>query len=338
MPKWEMNPVSPESVSIALPDRVVTNAELCQGLDTTPEWIEEKTGIKERRFLNPDESVLDIAVEAAAKALRSAGTRASDVDVLIVASTTPDWLLPSLGVGVAHRIGVTSPRILDITQHACSSVVYAMYTAACMLQQPGLDTALIVCAERGSGGTDPHDRTTRVFFGDAAGATVLRKSDGPGGLLSYALGNVYSHALQMPAPWRVNQETDGSTEPPRTPYLHMDGGAVLREAVGHLPPCVLEALSAAGMAAEDVSGFALHQASARLLQKIGRVIGADAERIPITAETLGNTASVSPLTSLWQLAREGRAKRDDVIVIGAIGAGFLFGALCFKLPQEIAAA
>lgn len=336
MPKWLLAPISPVSVSLALPDRVVTNAELCQDLDTTPEWIEEKTGIKERRFLEADETVSDFAVEAARKAIADAGLTADQIDVLIVACTTPDWLMPSLGVCIADRLGIVSPRIVDITQHACASSVYATYQAACLLQEPGLETALIVCAERGSGGTDPLDRTTRIFFGDAAGAIVFRKSDTAGGLLSYDLGNTYSDAVRMAtsAQLRLRPAAPGYTAP-RGPYLEMDGKTVWQEATTRLPKSIHETLSLAGLDVADVNGFALHQANAKLVEYIGRTMGVDPERTPITADTLGNTASVSPVTSLWRLAHEGRAKRGDTVVLAAIGAGFLWGSLCFELQHDI---
>ncbi|RZB16696.1 ketoacyl-ACP synthase III [Streptomyces sp. F001] len=339
MPKWELAPVSPRSVALALPDRVVTNAELCETLDTTPEWIEKKTGIRERRFLEPHETVLDLAVEAAEKALAAADVQAREIDVVLVACTTPDWIMPSLGVSLAERMGIDTPRILDLTQHACASAAYGIYTAASLLQEPDLETALVVCAERGSGITDPTDRITRIFFGDAAGAVVLRKAPGGDGLLSYDLGNVYSDAVRVATAWRLDQEVPSSTtETPRTPYIFMDGNVVLREAMTRVPKSLSEALSTAGVTVDEVSGFAVHQANAKLVRQIGRMAGADAERVPVTADTLGNTAAASPLTALWRLAREGRARRGDVVVLGAIGAGFLFGSLVFRLPDDLLAA
>lgn len=339
MPRWQLSPVSPQSVGLAVPDQVVTNAELCRTLDSTPEWIEEKTGILQRRYLDAQDTVLDLAIEAAEKALAGAGVRACEVDVLVVASTTPDWALPSMGVSVADRLGVVSPRIAAFTQTACASSVYGIYTAACMLQEPGLETALLVCAERGSAACEPGDRTTRIFFGDAAGAMVLRRTDGAAGLLSYDLGNVHSHSLRQAAPWRVRQSTTTPGEPvPEHHFYYMEGKAVLREATTRLPKSIHEALSSAGVAVREVSGFALHQANAKLVREVGRILGVDPERVPVTADTLGNTASVSPLTSLWRLARDGRARRGDIVVMGAIGAGFLFGSLCFRLPNDVAAA
>jgi len=339
MPTWELAPVSPRGVALALPERVVTNAELCENLDTTPEWIEEKTGIRERRFLRSHETVLDLAVEAAEKALAAGGTEARGIDVLVVACTTPDWIMPSLGVSLAERLGIETPRIIDLTQHACASSVYGIYTASCLLQEPGLDTALVVCAERGSGITDPGDRLTRIFFGDAAGAVVLRKADGADGLLSYDLGNVYSDGVRMATSWRVDQEVPGSaTDTPRSPYIFMDGNVVLREAMTRVPKSLSEALSLAGVTVDEVSGFAVHQANAKLVRRIGRMVGAAPEQVPVTADTLGNTAAASPLTALWRLASEGRTRRGDVVVLGAIGAGFLFGSLVFRLPEDLVAA
>ncbi|SER61081.1 3-oxoacyl-[acyl-carrier-protein] synthase-3 [Streptomyces sp. yr375] len=339
MPKWELAPVSPRSVALALPERVVTNAELCETLDTTPEWIEEKTGILQRRFLQSHETVLDLAVESARKAMAAAEIGARDIDVLVVACTSPDWIMPSLGVSLAERLGIETPRILDLTQHACASSAYGMYTASCLLQEPGLDTALVVCAERGSGITDPQDRLTRIFFGDAAGAVVLRRTDGADGLLSYDLGNVYSDGVRMASAWRVDQEVPTSpTDTPRSPYIFMDGNVVLREAMTRVPKSLSEALSLAGVTVDEVSGFAVHQANAKLVRHIGRIAGAEPERVPVTADTLGNTAAASPLTALWRLAAEGRARRGDVIVLGAIGAGFLYGSLVFRLPADLVAA
>lgn len=336
MPKWGLEPVSPTSVGLAVPDRVVTNAELCESLNTTnPAWIERKTGIKERRFLGTDETITELAAAAAEKAIRAADITARDVDVLVVASTSPDWLMPSLGVILADRLGITTPRIVDITQHACASSVYAIYTASCLLQEPGLENALIVCAECISRNTDPLDRTTRIFFGDAAAAAVFQKTPEPGGLLSYDLGNAYSDAVSMVSPSQLCHERATEGAEVSSPYLQMDGKVVWQEATTRLPKSIDETLSAAGMDVGDVSGFALHQANVRLVQYIARRMGADLDRVAVTADTLGNTGAASPLTSLCSLARDGFARRGDVIVLGAIGAGFLWGSLCFKLSSDI---
>ncbi|GAA1542728.1 ketoacyl-ACP synthase III [Streptomyces albidochromogenes] len=335
MPTWELAPVSLRSVGLALPDRVVSNAELCETLDTTAEWIEEKTGIRERRFLAADETVTDLAVQAAEKAVRLAGIEARDIDVLIVTSSSPEWIVPSLGVTVAERLGIETPRILDLAQHACASIVYALHTAACMLQEPGLGNALVLCAEGASRLPDPHDRTVRIFFGDAAGATVLTRTPDPGGLLAYDLGHAYSPAVALAGPSLLNHARNTPGHEPADPYLQMDGRVVWQEATTRLPKSVSETLAAAGVEAGQVSGFALHQANVRLLRYIARTMGVAPEKVPITADVLGNTGAASAMTALWRLAADGRAKAGDVIVLGAIGAGFLWGSMCFQLPHDI---
>ncbi len=351
MPTWTLAPVSPCSVSVAVPDRVVPNTELCESMEmrTTPEWIAEKTGIMERRYVADDQDITGLATEAAERAVAAAGMEPHEVDVLVVGSSSPDWVMPSLGVIIADSLGITTPRIIDITQHACASAVYSMYTASLLLQEDGLETALVVCAECISRNTHPLDRTTRIFFGDAAGATVLRKTPpeeapAPGGgaaapppvgLLGYDLGNSYSHAVEMASPSKLCHERAVYGEEVHSRYLQMDGRAVWQEATTQIPKSIHQALEASRVDVHDVGGFAVHQANARMVEHIARSIGVDPERMPVTADTLGNTGAASPLTSLWRLARDGRVGGGDVLVVSAIGAGFLWGSLCFRLADDI---
>lgn len=336
MPTWELTPISPRSVAVALPARVVGNDELCRDLDTTPEWIEEKTGIRERRFVADDEDILTLACTAATRALEGAELRPEDVDVLVVATESPDWLLPSFGVTMASELGITTPRIIDITQHACAASIYATYTAACLMQEPGLQNALVVCADTPSRATDPDDRTTRIFFGDAAGAVVYRRAERSEGLLSYDLGNNYSPAVALPSTTLMGHQA-ATGRPVESRYLRMDGARVLREARAVMPRTVGRTLEDAGLDSSEISGFALHQPNARLLRRINAVMGVDDGRVPLTADTLGNTAAVAPLTSLWRLAADGLAKRGNNIVLGAIGAGFMWGSFCFRLADDLEA-
>lgn len=337
MPEWSMTPVSPVGVGVELPDRVVSNSEVSENLDTTPEWIEQKTGIIERRYLGDNENITGMTASSAEKALRAAGIDARDVDVLVVASTTPDMVMPSLSAIISDQLGIVTPRLLDITQHACASSVYAIYAASCMLQEPGLETALVVCSECISRVTDPQDRAVRIFFGDAAGAVVLRKNQGPAGLLSYDLGNSYSTAVSMVSPSQLCHERALNGHEVSSRYLQMDGKVVWQEATTQVPKSISECLAAAGVDVAEVGGFALHQANAKLVEHIARSIGVSADRVPITANRLGNTGAASPITALCELAKNGLAKREDVIVLGAIGAGFLWGSLCFRLPADIKA-
>ncbi|WP_169789208.1 3-oxoacyl-ACP synthase III family protein [Nonomuraea candida] len=320
---------------MGLPRRVVSNAELCETLNTSPAWIERKTGIRERRYLSGDESIEDLAVESADKAIRQAGLTPRDIDVLVVACSTPDWIMPSLGVIVADRLGIETPRIVDITQHACSSFVYATYIAAGLLQEPDLSNALVVCAEAASRGTDPADRRVRVFFGDASGAAVFTKTPGPHGMLSYDLGNAYSPGVALAGPALLNHQRATPGGAMDSPYLTMDGPLVWQEAGTRVPKSINAVLDAAGVELDDVDGIAIHQANIRLVEHIIESMGADLGKVGISGDVLGNTGAASPLTSLWRLAADGRARAGDTIVIGAIGAGFLWGSLCFRLPFDI---
>ncbi|MEV7081793.1 ketoacyl-ACP synthase III [Streptomyces sp. NPDC093516] len=334
MPRWQLTPTSPLSVGIALPDRVVTNEELCETLNTSPGWIERKTGIRERRYLSDGETITDLAEESARKAVRQAGLSMRDIDVLVVTCSSPEWVMPSLGVLLADRLGIETPRIVDITQHACASVVYAVYTASCLLQEPDVHNALVVCAEGPSRATDPTDRVVRVFFGDAAGATVLTKTPGSDGLLAYDLGNSPSPQVALAGTALLNRQ-DPADESAVTPYLTMDGPTVWQEATTRVPKSLAAVLDAAGVEIEDVAGFALHQANLRLIEHIAGSVGVDMAKVAVTVDTLGNTGGASPLTALWRLAGNGRAAAGDVIAVGAIGAGFMWGSLCFRLPYDI---
>ncbi|RDI69050.1 3-oxoacyl-ACP synthase III family protein [Nocardia pseudobrasiliensis] len=333
MPKWTLAPVTPLSLYVKTPKRRVTNAELCERLDSTPEWIEERVGIRERRFMDPEVGLAEFSAEAVDKAIALAGLTPGDIDVVISVTSTPDWFFPSFGVTVAGQAGIATTRIVDLTQTACAGAIYALYTAGCLLQEPGLENALIVVADRYSSITDPDDRRIRILFGDAAAAMVVRRCES-GGVLGYDLGNQPSGGARLPTPWHLRGDSD-STELPRGPYLHLDGRDVWQAAVTLLPDSLLRALSAAGVKVEDVSGFALHQANVRMLESMTRTLGADPELVPITADTLGNTAAVASLTALHQLAQAGRAKRRDVILMGAIGAGYMWGSVCFELADDL---
>ncbi|MGN2637037.1 ketoacyl-ACP synthase III [Nocardia takedensis] len=334
MPTWNLAPVDLCGVAVALPKRVVTNADLCAVLDSTPEWIEQKIGVLERRFLDPEESLDDLMTEAAAAALAAGELSAAEVDVVVTATSSPDYFFPSVGITIADRLGIDTSRIVDLTQYACAASTYALHLAACLLQEQGVRTALIVCGERVSGITDPTDRTTRIFFGDAAAATVLRRTES-GGLLAYDLGHSPHPAVNLATPWWApHAEVGGRTEAGRT-YMNMDGKVVWDQAITHVPASVRATLGHAGLAVGDIAGFALHQANVRLVREIGKVVGVDPARVPITGDVLGNTGAASPLTSLYKLATAGLARRDDVIVLGAIGSGFFWGSLCFRLGADL---
>lgn len=331
MPLWKLAPVAPRSVATALPERIVTNDELCAKLDCGPEWVESRTGIRERRFAHPDTDITELLARAGEGALAAAGLRPQDIDVVVVGSSSPEWLLPAMSVTVAARLGITTPRLLDLTQTACASAVYSIYTAAHLLQEPGLRHALVLGADLPSRVTDPDDPVVRVFFGDAAAATVLSRSEGAEpGLLSYDLGNSPDHAVHLASPHIV------ATRPPTNRYLQMNGRNVWQTATAVVPKSIHAALADANVGVDEVAAVAIHQANIRLIEHIVAELGIEPGRVPITADVLGNTASASPLTALHAVAQRRTAVAGDVLLLSAIGSGFLWGSLCFRLPADIA--
>lgn len=325
-------PVSPVSVAIALPETVVTNDDLSRQFDTTPEWIERKTGILSRRRMEPGEDLLDYAARASRAALRGADLVPQDVDVVVVATSTPDWVMPSFGLQLADRLGIDTPFIVDLTQFACASAIYAIHQAALQLRD-GMKRALVVCPEAATRALDPTDRLGAVFFGDATGALVLERTRDDG-LLAYDLGHALSFGVSLPTTVGIDvRQARGETDPSR--FLAMDGPTVWSQATTALPKTLSECLGSAGIRVDDVSGFALHQANIRLLDHVVDEMGVDRDRVAVTGDSLGNTAAASPLTALARLAATGRARSGDLVTMGAIGAGFYWGSAVFRLDRDM---
>lgn len=322
--------MTPVSVALNLPEDIVTNDELCAqlGHTTTSDWIERKTGIRERRFFPPATDTVEALTAAGAAAIEAANMQPSDVKFVITACTTADWLLPAMSVRVAAALGITTPHLYDLTQTACASAVYATTLAASLMHE-GPGSALIICADFGSRVTDPFDRATRIFFGDAVGAMILTKSDD--GLVAYDLGNEYSPAVRQ-ASHHLTRHTKES------PYLYMDGKSVWDTAIRVVPKSIRKALADASLSVSQVEAIAFHQANIRLIQEIMRQTGASHSQVAITADTLGNTAAASPLTALYSLTEQGKCKKGNRLVLSAIGAGFFWGTCVFSLGEDISLA
>lgn len=334
-------PVAVAGTGLHLPETVVTNRELAALLDTSDEWIVARTGIRERRWLAPELAVSDMAIAAADRALAAAGRTAADLGLVVVASYTPDQPLPSTALVVADAIGAHHALPLDLTQAACANGVQALLVAAHLMQTSTAGAALVVAADCASRVTDPHDRTTRVFFGDAAAAVVLVRADtagavdggpdgGPGvGLLSWDFGAELSTSVRIPG---------GGSRLPASPttvaagqhYLRMDGRAVWETATTRLPHSIRAAVSRAGLAVGDLTHFLLHQANLHIVTAAMDSLGVPRERAPITVDLLGNTGSAGAFTALHRVVEHGLLRPGDTYVVSAIGAGFQWGTLCFR--------
>ncbi len=322
-------PVAIAGTGVHLPETVVTNDQLAATLDTSDEWIVDHTGIRERRRLAPELAASDMAIAAARPALESAGLDPADLDALIVASYTPDQPLPSTALIVKDTLGAERALPVDITQAACAAGVQAMLLAAHLMLGRAFRTVLIIAADCASRVTDPHDRTTRVFFGDAAAAVVLSRTATGAGLLSFDYGSRLSYAVQIAAGGSRLPIGPATVEAGRH-YLSMDGRAVWDTALTCLPASIAHAADRAGLAVGEIDHFFLHQANLKIISATMGQLGVPMDRAPITLDLLGNTGAAGMFTALHTSYTEGRLNEGDHYVLSAIGAGFQWGTICLR--------
>ena len=302
----------------ALPPRRVTNAELAQTVDTSDEWIVERTGIRARHIAGEGETTATLATAAALKALEAAGISASEIDLIILATATPDQTFPATATKVQDALGIRDCVAFDVAA-VCSGFLYALTVADNMIRGGTSNKALVIGAETFSRILDWEDRATCVLFGDGAGAVVLTTEEDGRGILSTALH----------ADGRHNQllYVDGGPSTTGTVgKLRMKGSEVFRHAVVNLAAVLEEAIGKAGLAVTDVDWVVPHQANRRILDATARKLGLPPERVVITVDEHANTSAASVPLALDVAVRDGRIKRGDVIVLEAMGGGFTWGA------------
>lgn len=321
-------PINIQGIGFNVPNRVVTNAEVVKDLDTTDEWIQAKTGIKERRFLEESYVTSDLCLDACVEALTDAGITAEDVDVIILSTVTPDKSLPSTAMVLKEKLGASKALPFDLNQVACAGGIYSIYLGAHLLQNKNINNVLVVGAEILSRYTDPSDRSTRVFFGDAAGAIVLQKTMDGYGLLSFDLKNELNDAVEIPG---------GGTESLRSfnkeaenLFIKMNGREVWNVATKAIPSSIQDVVHAAGLTIEEIDHFIIHQANLNIIKEALDVLDVPFEKTTITVQDYGNTGSATIFSSLYKAMKERKISDNDYIVFSAIGAGFLWGSLCFK--------
>lgn len=323
-------PVTVAGTGLHLPPTTVTNHQLAETLDTSDEWIVSRTGIRERRWLAADQATSDMCDSAGRAALAAAGLTAADVDVIIVATYTNDQPLPATALIVKDSLGAHRALTLDITQAACANGVQAMLLGAHLLQTAAAEVVLVIAADCASRVTDPQERTTRVFFGDAAAAVVLTRSSTPGaGLLGWDFGSELSYGVQIPAGGSRRPATP-QTVADRQHYLRMDGRAVWDTATRRLPESILTAVDRAGLPVNEITHFFVHQANLNIINATMDKLGVPGHRAPITVDRLGNTGSAGVFTALHQSFSQRLVRRGDTYVMSAIGAGFQWGSLCLR--------
>ena len=318
----------------ALPGRIVTNKELEQLVETSDEWIRERTGIAERH-VSVGETVVTLASEAAHKALEQAGKTAEEIDLILVASCSPEQYLPCCACQVQAAIGAVNALAFDVNA-ACSGFLFALNTADAYLRTGLAENALVIGSEVLSKLVDWTDRGSCILFGDGAGAVVVERCEASPGILGRALhsdgtggGVLQCGARELTTPYArtsaaktdQNQPTDG-----REPYIQMDGQEVYRFATRRVPQCIEEALSDAGLTVPDIDLFVLHQANARIIDAVAKRLHADRDKFPTNLERVGNMSSASIPVLLDELNRQGKLHRGDRIVLAGFGAGLTIGA------------
>jgi 3-oxoacyl-[acyl-carrier-protein] synthase-3 len=308
-----------------LPPKRVTNAQFAEdlaarGIETSDTWIVERTGIHARHFAEPDVGSSDLAVLAAREALASAGVQASDIDLIIVATSTPDMVFPSTACLVQQKLGVHGCAAFDV-QAVCSGFVYALTVADSMIRTGAASKALIIGAEVFSRILDFNDRTTCVLFGDGAGAVVLEASDTPG-LLASELHADGRHVDILCVPGHVS-----GGKALGDPLLKMDGPAVFKLAVGVLEQVARSVLLKAGKTDADIDWLIPHQANIRIMQGTAKKLKLPLDKLIVTVDEHGNTSAASIPLALDAAVRSGKIKRGDTLMLEGVGGGFTWGAV-----------
>lgn len=316
------------------PERVLTNADLEKIVDTSDEWIRSRSGIRERHVVGPDEHTSTMSVEAAKRAMEQAGITAADLDLILVATSTPDYLTPPVSSQVQDMLGADCGAMTLVV--GCTGFVYAVVTAHQFIAAGAAKTVLVVGAETISRNLNWEDRTTCVLFGDGAGAVIMEAADEPGaGVQSFVLGSDGSGAEHLIQP-------SGGTRIPPTPetlaagenYLRMNGREVFKFATTKMGEALDEVMTDAGITADDIDLFIPHQANARIIEYAAQRAGIPMEKVVMNVDRYGNTSAATIPIALAEAFDEGRAKPGDTLALVGFGAGLTWAACLFKLAAE----
>ncbi len=309
-----------------LPERVLTNADLEQMVDTSDEWIRTRTGVVKRHIAADNETTCDLAEQASRKAIESAGITANEIDLIIIGTTTPDVIFPSTACLLQQRLDIHGCAAFDV-QAVCTGFIYALDIADKFIRTGAATKALVVGADTLSKIIDWTDRSTCVLFGDGAGAVVLEASDKAGILSSHLHADgEYQELLKVPAGISLDPDKlkDGSA------YIQMQGNEVFKVAVNTLGRIVDETLDANHLEIEDIDWLVPHQANTRIITATAKKLNLSMERVVMTVDQHGNTSAASVPLALDVAVRDGRIKRGDILLLEAFGGGFTWGASLVK--------
>lgn len=307
------------------PDRILTNADLEKMVDTSDEWITERSGIKERRIAPPDKASSDYALEASLRAMETAGVTAAELDMIILGTVTPDTPLPSTACIIQDKLGAKNAAAMDIVA-ACSGFIYGLSLARSLILTGQAGTILVIGVEMLSRITDWSDRNTCVLFGDGAGAAVVRGSDKSGGIIDTYIKSDGSlaHLLHIPlggsrTPLNAQNVCNGLR------YVQMEGQDVFKSAVKAMGEAAVKILERSKISSEDIDLMIPHQANIRIIEATAKRIKLPMEKVYVNIHRYGNTSAASIPIALDEAVRDGRIKHGDKIVLVAFGAGFTWG-------------
>jgi len=305
-----------------LPSRILSNDELARSVETTDEWIVQRTGIRERHIAAPGEVTSDLAINAAKAALANAHIEASAIDLIVLGTSTPDQTFPATAVSVQAALGITRGAAFDL-QAVCSGFVYALSIADSLLRTGAHKRALVIGAETFSRILDWNDRTTCVLFGDGAGAVVLDAQEQPG--RSTDRGVLTTH-LRSDGRHKAKLYVDGGPSSTQTVgHLRMEGREVFKHAVGMITDVIVDAFEATGHSAETIDWFVPHQANKRIIDASAHKLHIVPEKVVLTVDRHGNTSAASIPLALDVAVKDGRIKKGDVVLLEAMGGGFTWG-------------
>ena len=310
-----------------LPARILSNDELAKSVETTDEWIVQRTGIRERHIAAPGELTSDLALNAARAALINARVEASSIDLIVLATSTPDQTFPATAVSVQAGLGITHGAAFDL-QAVCSGFVYALSVADAMLKSGGFKRALVIGAETFSRILDWNDRTTCVLFGDGAGALVLEAQEQPG---SVADRGILTAHLRSDGRFKSKLYVDGGPSSTQTVgHLRMEGRDVFKHAIAMITDVIDDAFKATGTSAADIDWFVPHQANKRIIDGSAHKLGITPEKVVITVDRHGNTSAASIPLALADAVADRRIKRGNLILLEAMGGGFTWGSALLR--------
>jgi len=306
-----------------LPKRIVTNDELAKQMETSDDWIRQRTGIRQRHIAAPDEFTSHLALRASQEALGHAGIKASELDLIVLATATPDETFPATATRVQHGLGMTRGAAFDV-QAVCAGFIYGLAVADSMIKSGVASTALVIGAETFSRILDWNDRGTCVLFGDGAGAIVLRGEPGQG---TSADRGILANALHSDGRQHDILYVDGGPSSTRTTgLLRMHGKEVFKHAVINMAAVVGEVLKIANLTPEDIDWLVPHQANKRIIDGTGRKLGLSPDRVVVTVDKHANTSAASIPLALDVAVRDGRIKKGDLLLLEGIGGGLAWGA------------